>query len=72
VHVVRAGPTKATTLEAFAEELDLPAWSGANLDALADGLGYVARTADHDREVVLDGVPTLVSRHGGRALTMDS
>ena len=45
VHVVRAGPTKEATLAAFAEALDFPAWFGGNLDALADCLGHLARTA---------------------------
>ena len=45
VHVVHAGPTKEATLAAFAEALDFPAWFGGNLDALADCLGHLARTA---------------------------
>ena len=46
VHVVVAGPTKEATLAAFAEALDFPAWFGGNLDALADCLGHLARTAE--------------------------
>ena len=59
VHVVRAGPTKEATLAAFAEALDFPAWFGGNLDALADCLGHLARTAQGEWELVVDGVAAL-------------
>ena len=56
MHVVHAGPTKEATLAAFAEALDFPAWFGGNLDALADCLGHLARTAEGEWELVVDGV----------------
>jgi barstar (barnase inhibitor) len=59
VHVVHAGPTKESTLAAFAEALDFPAWFGGNLDALADCLGHLARTAPGEWELVVDGVAEL-------------
>jgi hypothetical protein len=59
VHVVVAGPTKEATLAAFADALDFPAWFGGNLDALADCLGHLARTADVEWELVVDGVAEL-------------
>lgn len=59
VHVVRAGPTKRATLEAFAQALDFPAWFGGNLDALADCLAHLARTAEGEQELVVDGVARL-------------
>jgi hypothetical protein len=59
VHVVVAGPTKDATLVAFAEALDFPAWFGGNLDALADCLGHLARTAPGESELVVDGVAEL-------------
>ncbi|MFL6151912.1 MAG: barstar family protein [Ornithinibacter sp.] len=59
VHLVVAGPTKQATLAAFAEALDFPAWFGGNLDALADCLGHLARNADGEHELVLDGVAEL-------------
>jgi hypothetical protein len=59
VHLVEAGPTKEATLAAFAEALDFPAWFGGNLDALADCLGHLARTADGEWELVVDGVAEL-------------
>jgi hypothetical protein len=59
VHVVHAGPTKEATLAAFAEALDFPAWFGGNLDALADCLGHLARTAQGEWELVVDGVADL-------------
>ncbi|HET7820637.1 MAG TPA: barstar family protein [Ornithinibacter sp.] len=54
VHVVNAGPTKEATLAAFAQALDFPAWFGGNLDALADCLGHLARTAPGEWELVVD------------------
>jgi hypothetical protein len=54
VHVVHAGPTKEATLAAFAQALDFPAWFGGNLDALADCLGHLARTAQGEWELVVD------------------
>ncbi len=59
VHVVNAGPTKEATLAAFAQALDFPAWFGGNLDALADCLGHLARTAQGEWELVVDGVAEL-------------
>ena len=59
VHVVVAGATKGATLTAFAEALDFPAWFGGNLDALADCLGHLARTAEGEWELVVDGVADL-------------
>ena len=59
VRVVRAGPTKEATLAAFAEELDFPVWFGGNLDALADCLGHLARTAEGEWELVVDHVGEL-------------
>ncbi|HET7821153.1 MAG TPA: barstar family protein, partial [Ornithinibacter sp.] len=59
VEVVHAGPTKEATLAAFAEALDFPAWFGGNLDALADCLGHLARTAPGETELVVDGVAEL-------------
>ena len=59
VHVVVAGPTKQATLAAFADTLDFPAWFGGNLDALADCLGHLARTAQAEWELVVDGVAEL-------------
>ena len=59
VHVVVAGPTKEATLAAFSEALDFPAWFGGNLDALADCLGHLARTAEAEWELVVDGVAGL-------------
>ena len=45
VHVVLAGPTKEATLAAFAEALDFP--------------GHLARTAEAEWELVVDGVAGL-------------
>ena len=59
VHVVHAGPTKESTLAAFADALEFPAWFGGNLDALADCLGHLARTAEVEWELVVDGVADL-------------
>ena len=59
VHVVHAGPTKEATLAAFAQALDFPAWFGGNLDALADCLGHLARTAEGEWELVVDHVAEL-------------
>jgi hypothetical protein len=59
VHVVQAGPTKESTLAAFAEELDFPTWFGGNLDALADCLHHLARTEPGEWELVVDGVAEL-------------
>jgi len=59
VHLVRAGPTKEATLAAFADALDFPAWFGGNLDALADCLGHLARTAENEEEIVVDAVAEL-------------
>jgi len=71
VHVVRAAATKESTLAAFADTLDFPAWYGANLDALADCLGHLARRTDpEDRpawQLVVDGVAGL-GREDPRAL----
>ena len=52
---------------AFAAELDLPSWFGANLDALAECLGHLARTAEGEWELVVDGVAEL-GREDPRAL----
>ncbi|MGL5818675.1 MAG: barstar family protein [Phycicoccus sp.] len=54
VRVVRAAGTKAATLVAFADALDLPAWFGGNLDALADCLDQLARDASGEWELVVD------------------
>ncbi len=51
VHVVDAGRDKASTLAAFARALDLPAWFGHNLDALADALRDLAD--DEGRPILL-------------------
>jgi hypothetical protein len=59
VRVVHAGATIAETLDAFARELDFPAWFGANLDALADSLDDVAARTHGDRELVIDGAAAL-------------
>lgn len=59
VHVVTAADTKAATLEAFADALDFPAWFGGNLDALADCLHHVARHAEGEWELVVDGLAAL-------------
>ena len=59
MHVVHAGPTKEATLAAFAQALDFPAWFGGNLDALADCLGHLARTAEGEWELVVDHVAEL-------------
>ena len=59
VYLVQAGPTKEATLAAFAEALDFPTWFGGNLDALADCLAHLARTADGEVELVVDGVGDL-------------
>ena len=59
VHLVRAAATKAATLEAFADALDFPAWFGANLDALSDCLHHLARHAEGESELVVDGLAAL-------------
>jgi hypothetical protein len=59
VHVVRATDSKASTLEAFADTLDFPAWFGANLDALADCLHHLAGGASGEWELVVDGLAPL-------------
>lgn len=59
VHVVRAAPTKAGTLEAFAEGLDFPGWFGHNLDALYDCLDHLLATSDSPWELILDRAATL-------------
>ncbi|MGL5851627.1 MAG: barstar family protein [Phycicoccus sp.] len=59
VRVVRAADTKTATLDAFAAALDLPAWFGGNLDALADCLDQLARDASGEWELVVDGLAPL-------------
>jgi RNAse (barnase) inhibitor barstar len=59
VQVVRAGTTKAESLEAFSEVLNFPAWFGMNLDALADCLDTLARESEGEWEIVWDGVRRL-------------
>ncbi|MGL5866346.1 MAG: barstar family protein [Dermatophilaceae bacterium] len=59
VAVVRAAGTASGTLDAFAQTLDLPAWFGGNLDALADCLDQFARDAVGDWELVVDGLAPL-------------
>lgn len=59
VHRVTAAATKAATLEAFAEALDLPAWFGGNLDALAECLNHLAGHAEGEWELVVDRVAEL-------------
>ncbi|MGL4745429.1 MAG: barstar family protein [Dermatophilaceae bacterium] len=61
VWVVRASETKAGTLGAFADALDLPAWFGGNLDALADCLDQFARDAPGEGELVVDRLAALSS-----------
>jgi RNAse (barnase) inhibitor barstar len=63
VVVVPAGEDKASSLERFAETLDLPDWFGRNLDALADCLHDLAETPPPEgataRHVVWDGTAAL-------------
>lgn len=62
VHLVRAGATKAATLEAFAEALDFPGWFGHNLDALADCLEHLAEASAQPWELVVDDLAALRDR----------
>ena len=66
VSVVPAGPTKADSLELFAEVLDFPDWFGRNLDALADCLHDFAEQpldSARARHLVWDGVAELRREH---------
>lgn len=54
VWVVPAGIDKHTSLVAFAEALDLPAWFGTNLDALLDALRDLPDEQGRDLEIVWD------------------
>ena len=68
VSVVPAGPTKAASLELFAEVLDFPDWFGRNLDALADCLhDFAEQPLDgaRARHLVWDGVAELRREHRG-------